>query len=126
MSRVFKPRLKAQEEKATSKRKRSADDNLAPAKPKPKDEGVTLVADTPVKQRARTNPRSLSQPQLQPVFARSKSICDASGGLSPLSGMEFDDDDEDEWRLPNSPDILLLSGEGGSGSSDVPMLDQEV
>lgn len=113
MSRVFKSKPKA-EPKITSKRKRPQDDNSASAK-RLKHEGVTLVDDTPVKPKAAERIRSASQSQ--PIY-RSQSSLGPIGSPVLLKGLvRGDDDDDDEWRLPSSPDILLLGGQSDGRES---------
>lgn len=102
MSRVFKPKPKVSEAKVTSKRKKDGDDNPAP---KVRDEGVTLVADTPVKPKISIKSKSVSHSHLM-----NRTI-----GSLPLPS--FGDDDEEEWHLLNSSDVLLLGGKGESSHS---------
>jgi hypothetical protein len=103
MSRVFKSKTKVPEAKATSKRKRPEGEGENPV-PKVKDEGVTLVIDTPVKSKTGFKTKSVSQ-----TMNRT-----ASFSLPSLSGMMQDgDDDEEEWRGSGCEDDLW-------GMSDTP------
>lgn len=122
MSRVFKPKPKAQEQKANStKRKKPTDDHLAPINLKMKDEGVTLVDDTPVKPKAGEKSRSMSRSQSQMTIGDGgKSASNARAVLSqPLFHQIQGDDDDDEWRLSSLPDTILLSGRDDAPGSSI-------
>jgi hypothetical protein len=41
----------------------------------------------------------------------------ASFSLPSFGGVRQDGDDDEEWNLPSSPDILLLGGKGDVGGS---------
>ncbi|OBZ73106.1 hypothetical protein A0H81_06741 [Grifola frondosa] len=80
--------------------------------------GVTLVAATPVKPKVKTKTRHPPRPI--PFCATGSSsqasrsqASSSAGGHYRLSGAA-DGDDEDEWTIPSSPDVLLL----GPGTSD--------
>lgn len=89
MSRVFKAKSKdVAQENGTEKEKEKVDQKKGKAVGKGyPDEGITLVAATPVKVKSKSKSRPLFQP------ARN------------LGGEE-----EEDWELPSSPDILLLGG----------------
>jgi len=110
MSRVFKPKPKLPEVKVTSKRKRP--DNDTPA-PKVKDVGVTLVVDTPVKPRTGINTKSV----LQTTNGVRRTVGMTGSHSLPSFGHvgQDGDDDDDEWDLQSSPNILLLGGKGDTG-----------
>jgi hypothetical protein len=38
---------------------------------------------------------------------------------SLVGAVKNDDDGDEEWRLPSSPDILLLDGKGSDGDDDL-------
>ncbi|KAF9469588.1 hypothetical protein BDZ94DRAFT_1303288 [Collybia nuda] len=101
MSRVFKPKPKfTQEKKSIESKKRPAPDVLV--RTKTKDEGITLVAATPVKSKARAKSTS------HVTFGRGDSI--EAGGQLLLPVALGEDDDEEMWDPPSSPDISFRRG----------------
>jgi hypothetical protein len=120
MSRVFKPKAKVPEAKVTSKRKRPEGD-ISDTLPKVKDEGVTLVVDTPVKPKTgiKTTSASVSHSKTENRNIGMTLSLPSLGGV-----VQHGDDNDDEWCLSNPPDIMLLVGKsgtskrGGLGSSD--------
>lgn len=109
MSRGFKPKAKSvnpPEEDAKSKvdaKKIATRDNTD--KKGAKREGITLVAATPIKPKP-------ARSQSQSTFGqRDGGARTQSFSLAPFG---TEDDDDDEWRLPSSPDILLLGADASS------------
>jgi hypothetical protein len=116
MSRVFKPKLKMPEANVTSKRKKPDEENPSP---KAKDEGVTLVADTPVKIKPRVKTKHEIESHSQSLNGGQTLKTTGVFSLPSLVGaVQNDDDGDEEWRLP-SPDILLLGGKGSDGDDDL-------
>lgn len=102
MSRVFKPKPKAPEKNGSlisaNDRNQTTEAERAKSDKRPvKNQGVTLVETTPVKPKANT--RSLTRGVL-----RSEPAPDYGDG-------------EDIWKLPSSPDILLLEPDVSSNDS---------
>ncbi|TFY69348.1 hypothetical protein EVJ58_g477 [Rhodofomes roseus] len=106
-----KARVAAQKEKARTLTDAGAAKALARTKSSVK--GVTLVEATPVKPKERSD-RGASETEEHGEM-------EAGEGAAPLPRCELGnivegDEDEDEWTLPSSPDILLLGSGSGSGS----------
>lgn len=125
MSRVFKPKPKPNDKGAVSERG-SKPETVAPAKKtKVKDLGVTLVEETPVKPRL--------------TFTKTLDFSQASLGIAPIKNLEGEknknheeenrsflvgssqpsilDEDDEEWMVNSSPDIMLLNPKQSVGSS---------
>jgi hypothetical protein len=121
MSRAFKPKPK-DKDKATSERGPKPE-TVAPVKPKVKDLGITLVEETPVKPRL-TLSKTLSFDQVSLGIAPIKDLkgtfknLEKDGSfLSRSSQLGILDDDEEEWMVDSSPDILLLNPKQSIASS---------
>lgn len=121
MSRAFKPKGK-DKDKATSERGPKLE-TVAPVKPKVSDLGITLVEETPVKRRL-TPLRTLSFDQLSLGIApikdlkgKPKNLEKDGSFLAGSSQLGILDEDEDEWMLDGSPEILLLNPKQSIGSS---------
>ncbi|KAF8817112.1 hypothetical protein BYT27DRAFT_7075504 [Phlegmacium glaucopus] len=131
MSRVFKPKLKPKD-KATTSERGPKPETAAPVNKKVKDLGVTLVEETPVKPRL-TSTKTLSFGQASLGIAPIKDLKgnpknhEQNGTF--LSGSQLgilDEDDEEEFMMTSSPDILLLNPKQGIGSSFGADSDEEV
>lgn len=96
MSRVFKPKPKRPVEVDAAKSKAPA-----PSKPPPKDSDIILVDETPQKPRtASVRTMSFGQP----------------GGIKFPALNVVEDDDDEEWVMHSSPDIVLLNPDVGTDS----------
>ena len=121
MSRAFKPKLK-DKDKAISGRGPKPE-TVAPVKPKAKDLGVTLVEETPVKPRL-TLSKTMSFDQVSLGIAAIKDLkgtfknLEKDGSfLARSSQLGILDEDEEEWMVGSSPDILLLNPKQSIASS---------
>ena len=121
MSRAFKPKPKDRD-KATSERGPKPE-SVEPVKPKAKDFGVTLVEETPVKPRL-TLSKTLSFDQvslgiapIKDLKGKPKNLEKDGSFLTRSSQLGILDEDEEEWMLNSSPDILLLNPQQSIGSS---------
>ena len=112
MSRVFKPKPKPND-KATSERGPKPV-MVAPVKTKTKDLGVTLVEETPVKPRLPST-KSLSFGQaslgIAPIKDFKAKIKNHGEEGTFLTGSQLGilDEDDEEWIVNSSPDIMLLN-----------------
>ena len=121
MSRAFKSKSKSKD-KATSERGPKPE-AVAPVKSKANDLGITLVEETPVKP-CLTSSRTLSFDQaslgiapIKDLKGKSKNVEKDGSFLAGSSQQLGILDDEDEWMLGSSPDILLLNPKQSIGSS---------
>jgi hypothetical protein len=127
MSRAFKPKPK-DKDKATSER----GPKLETVKPKANNLGVTLVEETPVKPRLTLSKTmsfdqvSLGIPPIKDLKGTFKNLERDGSFLSRSSQLGILDDDEEEWMVDGSPDILLLNPKQSIGSSFGLDLDREV
>ena len=123
MSRAFKPKPKDKDKATTTSERGPKPETVAPVKPRVNDLGVTLVEETPVKPRL--------------TLSKTMSLDQASLGISPIKDLKgtftnFEkdgsflarssqlgilDEDEEEWIMDSSPDILLLNPKQSIGSS---------
>lgn len=127
MSRVFKGKKKevVTEKKAGLGTARTGGVEKEKAPMPRNDKGVTLVAATPVKSRSTSASRSMSrsmstsipQPRLFSASA-STSQDRIQGGAFTQKGEDEGGEDEDDWGIQSSPDILLLGSSGTSGATD--------
>jgi hypothetical protein len=121
MSRAFKPKPKPKTKSKTGvnrigneragdemSRTHSAGQQYTKKGKEKKDEGVTLVEATPVK----GSSKSRSAPLPVANSFGSKSV----GGR--LFGKSIDEEEEEIWDIPSSPDILLLEA-GSDGVEDM-------
>ncbi|KAF8153284.1 hypothetical protein B0H34DRAFT_99246 [Crassisporium funariophilum] len=115
MSRVFKPKPKP---RPTVDARLSKPEVLAP-QPKTKvNHGVTLVDETPVKARvSSTATLTFGQPMFRLGLMKENEQSSTSSALSPQErlGRLNEGDEDDEWRMDSSPDILLLNPSQSSG-----------
>jgi len=121
MSRVFKPKLKSND-KATSERGPKPEAS-APVKTKVKDLGITLVEETPVKPRL-TSMKTLSFGQASLGIAPIKDLKEKPKNhgqdgtfLASNTQLGILDEDDEEWMIDSSPDIMLLNPKQSIGSS---------
>ncbi|KDR70955.1 hypothetical protein GALMADRAFT_144421 [Galerina marginata CBS 339.88] len=104
MSRVFKPKLKHQ---PVAVKTAKTEPIAQPPKPKASNLGITLVEETPVKQRvASSTAVSFGQPNFTFAFGKFSS--------KAAETKEHDDDDDEEWMMDSSPDITFLNPRRGS------------
>ena len=126
MSRAFKPKPKPKDDKATTGRGPKPE-TVAPVKPKVKDLGITLVEETPVKPRL-TSTKSLSFSQaslgivpIKDLKGKPKNLekdgTFLAGGGSNHQQLGILDEEEEEWMVNSSPNILLLNPKQSIGSS---------
>ena len=122
MSRAFKPKDKDKDkDKATSGRGPKPE-TVAPVKPKANDLGITLVEETPVKPRLTSSKTlgfdqaSLGVAPLKDLKGNPKNL-EKGGSFLAGSSLLGILDDEDEWMVDSSPDILLLNPKQSIGSS---------
>jgi len=119
MSRVFKPKLKPKDKASTRGPK---PETAAPVKTKVKDLGVTLVEETPVKPRL-TSTETLTFGQASSGIAPIKDLerkpknNEKDGTFLYGSQLGILDEDDEEWMMNSSPDIMLLNPKQSIGSS---------
>ena len=98
MSRVFKPKPKRPVEVDAAKSKAPA-----PSKPPPKDSDIILVDETPQK----------------PRTASVRTMSFGPPGAIKLPALNvIEDDDDEEWVMHSSPDIVLLNPNVGADSDE--------
>lgn len=120
MSRVFKPKLKSNDKASERGQKPEAS---APVKTKVKDLGITLVEETPVKPRL-TSMKTLSFGQASLGIAPIKDLKEKPKNhgkdgtfLASNTQLGILDEDDEEWTIDSSPDIMLLNPKQSIGSS---------
>jgi hypothetical protein len=120
MSRAFKPKPKDKDRATTSERGPKLE-TVAPVKAY--DLGVTLVEETPVKPRL-TSSKTLSFDQtslgiapIKDLKGKSKNLEKDGSFLARSSQLGILDEDEEEWMVDGSPDILFLNPKQSIGSS---------
>ena len=120
MSRAFKPKPKDKDKATTSERGPKLE-KVAPVKLKANDLGVTLVEETPVKPRL-TSSKTLSFDQaslgivpIKDLKGKSKNL-EKDGSFLARSIQLGILDEEEEWMVDGSPDILLLNPKQSIGS----------
>lgn len=122
MSRAFKPRPKDKDRATTSERGPKLE-TVAPVKPRTKDLGVTLVEETPVKPRLTLSKTmsfdqvSLGISPIKDLKGTFKNIDKDGSFLARSSQLGILDEDEEEWMVDGSPDILLLNPKQSVASS---------
>jgi hypothetical protein len=119
MSRVFKPKPKPKD-KATTSERGPKPETVAP---KANVLGVTLVEETPVKPRL-TLSKTLSFDQvslgiapIKDLKGKPKNLEKDGSFLARSSQLGILDEDEEEWMVDSSPDILLLNPKQSIGSN---------
>jgi len=125
MTTAFKGKAKAREReqlKTAAAKVKAAEDNkkaALAAKARPSSKGITLVAATPVKPKERAGQFEESQASSQPSqIVPRLPMCD-------LSGIVEGGDDDDDWTLPSSPDVLLLGASSQGQAPDGMNSDEE-
>lgn len=119
MSRAFKPKPKDKDKVTTSEKCPKPE---APVKPKANNLGITLVEETPVKPRL-TLSKTLSFDQvslgivpIKDLKGKPKNLVKDGSFLARSSQLGILDEDEEEWMVDSSPDILLLNPKQSIGS----------
>jgi len=114
MSRVFKPKAKGRADAGKPAKIEAPPASKAKSK---RTVGVTLVEETPVKPKAKQKAGSLRFGQAQGSLTRTFSFGVKDITVNPRSNPAQDDDNDEEWMMDSSPDIVLLNPQAAASRS---------
>jgi len=114
MSRVFKPKAKGRADAGKPAKIEAPPVSKAKSK---RTVGVTLVEETPMKPKAKQKAGSLRFGQAQGSLTRTFSFGVKDITVNPRSNPAQDDDNDEEWMMDSSPDIVLLNPQAAASRS---------